>query len=119
MSNPFAEHAQNMQAYQDLLSEPVSGDPGENTITTAGGTFQAIVGQFIRRDVLINGGVSMHLIGEVIVQKSAMPIGTVFSLNQEVIARPIGGGCRKCAIFGVDYTFTEWRLQLWDQFEGA
>ncbi len=117
--NPFAEHAANMRDYEEFCSEPVSGEPGENTVTVGGGTFTAIVGQFIRADIFINGGISPHLVGEVIVQKSALPPGTVFSLGQEAIARPIGGGCHQCLVYGVHYTFTEWRLQLYDRNEGA
>jgi hypothetical protein len=67
---------------------------------------------------LVNG-ISPHLVGEVIVQKAALPDNTVFVLGQQVAAYPIGGGCHKCKIYGVDHTFTEWRLQLYDQYQGA
>jgi hypothetical protein len=117
--NPFQAHAENMKAYEEMCAEPVNPEVQENTITIQSGTYTAIVGAFLRRDIFINGGVSPHLIGEVIVQKSVLPTGTKFSFGQKITAVPIGGPAHQCQVYGQDNTFTEWRLQLFDVNEGA
>lgn len=117
--NPFAEHSLNMKSYGDLLSEPVISSVKENTITISAGTFPAIVGKFVHADILVDGGLQKHLMGEVIVQKSDLPAGTYFTLGQNITAVEIGGGVHTCRVHESHNVYAEWRLQLIDENEGA
>lgn len=108
-----------MAAYLAMCAEPIVPNVGENTITIQSGKFPAVVGQFIVRPILINGGVQNHLMGEVIVQKSSLPAGTVFVFGQTITATQIGGTAHNCLVHEMHDTFAEWRLQLMDVNEGA
>ena len=127
MTNPFSEHAQNMEEYENMLSAPIAGGVG-NFVTcalfTAAGAvaekqYPATVGQFTVQGVLKDGGFSPRLMGQVIIRKSILPAGTYFKTGQKITATQAGGSVRACQVETIEDTFTEWRLNLWDVNEKA
>ena len=126
--NPFQEHAANMEAYESELSEPINGTTG-NTISfpldlngnaiDSTNEYPATIGEFVVKQVLIEGGFSPRLMGQAIVRKSVLPPGAAFLSGQLLIAKQIGGSVRTCMVQEVEDVFTEWRLNLWDQNQGA
>lgn len=126
--NPFAAHAANMVAYQEMCSEPVNGAAG-NTIqypvSNAGAvagatkTFAATVGHFVVRQVYVGNGFSPRLVGQAIIQKNILPAGTDFHTGQFLIATQIGGATYVCQIQDIEDTYAEFRLNLWAQNQGA
>ena len=127
--NPFAEHADNMDSYEQECSEPIHGvstspsvqypvdGSGNPTATTK--TYVATVGQFMVQQILGSGGFSPQLRGQAIIRKILLPAGTVFHTGQMIVATQVGGSVRVCQIQDIEDTFTEWRLNLWDQNQGA
>lgn len=127
MANPFQEHADNMEAYEEILAEPINGVVGnfiECTLFNANGAvpsaqYVATVGQFIVRQVLGAGGFSPRLMGQAIVRKTVLPAGTYFKTGQKLKVTQVGGSIRQCQVEDIEDTFTEWRLNLWDVNQAA
>lgn len=127
MSNPFQEHADNMEAYEEFLSDPINGKTG-NTIEcglfnkngrVASAVYPATVGRFVVQQILGAGGFSPRLMGQAIVRKSVLPDGTYFKTGQQLTVSQVGGSVRGCQVEDIEDTFTEWRLNLWDKNQGA
>jgi len=114
--NPFEAHSNNMAAYESMLAEPVAGATG-NSIVYGAAEFPAVVGHFVVRQVLVNGGLSPRLIGQAIIQKAHVPKAVIFKTGQLLVVKQIGGSVRRCSIEEVEDTFLEFRLNLWDQNE--
>jgi hypothetical protein len=117
--NPFEEHADNMVDYQVELAEPINGFIGD-FVVYAGAQIVAVVGHFVVHQVLVAGGFSPRLIGQAIIQKSALAGSAVnFATGQKLTVKQVGGSIRQCQIESIEDTFTEWRLNLWDKNESA
>lgn len=127
--NPFQAHAENMAAYEEVLAEPVPGvtSPApsiEGEVFTANGAvasdvYPATVGHFILEQVLVPGGFSPRLMGQAIVRKAVLPAGAFFKTGRKFTVCQVGGSVRRCQVESIEDTFTEWRLNLWDQSQGA
>ena len=127
--NPFEEHANNMALYEQECAEPVTGISttpsvqypvdGGGQPTSATATYAATIGHFMVEQILTQNGFSPKLMGQAIIRKSLLPVGTSFATGQKLIATQVGGSVRSCQIDSIEDTFTEWRLNLWDNNQGA
>ena len=116
--NPFQEHAENMEAYEVMMAEPIEGKSG-GSVQYLGKDIPATVGRFIVRQVFVGAGFSPRLMGQAIVRKAVVPENIVFYTGQQLTVTQVGGSIRECMIDDIEDTFTEWRLNLWDKNEAA
>ena len=106
-----------MKVYEQQCSEPVNNADG-NYIIYQEQRYTAVVGKFILTPLFVKGGFSPMLSAEVIIQKDITKDLT-FKVGHTLTAVGVGGESHNCQIHAIDGVFTEWRLQVVDQSQGA
>jgi hypothetical protein len=102
-------------AFRQMVKSDLQG----GTVSLGNAAYDCTIGIFSKRDVLVNGGVSPMMIGDVQVALEDFPDGTEFRFGQNVTVVPNTGKTRQCTIFTTDYSGPLVVLNLHDQNDGA
>ena len=97
----------------------VKSDLQGGTVNIGNATYDCTIGIFAKRDILINGGISPMMIGDVQVALEDFQDDFTFSFGLNVTVVPNTGKTRQCTLFTTDYSGPLVTLNLHDAYEGA
>jgi len=99
--------------------EMVKSDLQGGTVSIRNVAYDCTVGTFSKQDILVSGGISPHMIGDVQILLSDLPVGLEFTLGLDVTVLPNTGKARDCKIHSTQNAGNHINLILRDVNEGA
>lgn len=96
------------------VSEMVKSDLQGGTVSINHVAYDCTVGTFTKQDVLVNGGVSPRMLGDVQVLLGDLPADLNLSLGLKITVVPNTGKVRECQLQFTQNSGNYISLMLWD-----